>query len=252
VTNATLTTGPISAPQLYARALGMECSGSHECHWCYSPCGDRVYHDDPPPLPFARSRGGARNPLGRFVCAGCHEFRKTRQTVRSLRGQIKDGQSPRDHSWLVRDTARAVFLNHAGERQHLYQFLLEPRAPFALALCEQGPNHLHLARVNQPAKLNDRTELEFTLDNVVHRYSVYELCLGLENGPDGREPGVRAIVNLLGPCDAVPRLEEPKKVRVKRVKLPELVRPDDIVKAEILPDHPDDLPEEDAPVKDAG
>lgn len=151
---------------------------------------------------------------------------------------MKDGQSARDHSWIIRDQARVIT---PGDRELLYKFLLEPRAPFCLALRINGPNHLHLAVVNRPPKLNDRTQLDFTIDNVLHQYNVYELYLGLENGDVGREPGVRALIRLLGPCDGVPRLEEPKKQRVKRVKLPE---GEVITKAEILPDHPDDIPPE--------
>ena len=48
------------------------------------------------------------------------------------------------------------------------------------------------------------TELYYTLNNKVLAYSVYELEEGLKGDATGLEPGVRALIELLGPYELPP------------------------------------------------
>jgi hypothetical protein len=197
----------LSAPELFAKALGKTCEGAFKCHWCFSPCTDRDLHDDPPPVPFVKSKSGARNPAGIYVCLGCWTFRRKRMTVRSIGGQMKDGQCPMKHSWLVREEARVVA---GGEEAELYRFLLAPTTPFCLMLGTDSDSFVHLAHVNA-GEAGDRTMFKFTLNNITHQYSPYELYETLHSGPSGREPGAQALARTLGPYEGLVERPAPPK-----------------------------------------
>jgi hypothetical protein len=186
---------PASASELFALSQGKPCVGPEQCHWCYAPCARRWVHDDPAPVPFVKSLQGAKNPSGMFVCEGCWMYRRKRLTVYKLNGDFKDGRSPREHSWLITaDSARVIDEKDGPE---LYEILINPPGPFVLSLRQNADTHIHLARVAVPDKPN--TFLHFTVDNVAHKYSPYELEQAAVSGVEGKEPGVRALSLLFGP-----------------------------------------------------
>lgn len=212
------TTVPASASELFALSQGKPCTGPERCHWCYAPCGRTWVHDDPPPVPFVKSLQGAKNPSGLFVCQGCWMYRRKRLTVYKLDGSFKDGQSPRQHSWLITaDSARVLAAKDARE---VYDLLASPPGPFVLALATGAvENQLHLASVAVPDKAN--TFLPFTVDNVPHKYSPYELEQAAVSGVDGKEPGVRALIAFFGPPPRRERKQLQPRQAAKESRLPE-------------------------------
>lgn len=190
----------IAASELFAQACGLKVGGAERCHWCAGPCGRAWPHDDQQPLPYVRSRDGAKNPGGPWACEGCRSYRRVSQTAWKLSGGYKDRQSFRRLSWWATpEGAYAVF--DEQDKKKLWELALRPPPTFCLALSANPrvDNHLHLAKVNDHEVLTADLGLSFTLDNVAHEYTVYELKEACKFGPEGKSPGVNALWRFLGP-----------------------------------------------------
>ena len=192
--------------ELYAVSQNTVCSGPEFCYWCSSPCNREYQHGDAPPIPFQKRHSLARKPSEPWICAGCYLWRQPSVTARFLlpaddkaTRPFKDRQCPVNHSWLVTEQAAwaIIFESHA----ELYRRLLAPPKLFLLSLLSDKsiPNHLQLCQVNEHAEVAADTPLAFTIDNIPHTYTVYELEEAIRNGPAGKEPGVQALCRLLGP-----------------------------------------------------
>ena len=202
------------ASELYALSQSSKCQGNYKCHWCSGPCTKLWFHDDPPPIPFTKSTSTAKFPPGLYVCVGCWLFRRQSVTINFLRGKIqKDRQSLSKHSLLI--TREGVWGLDKLDYQNIYEILLKPPSLFCLALITEGnKNSLQLATINDNVEVKADTPLHFTINNIQHTYTVYELEDALltftsGNGSPGKEPGVRALVNFLGPYQ---KLFSPPKV----------------------------------------
>ena len=197
--------------------------GPLACHWCGAACDDRTPHDDLPELPGTkRNKFLARFPANPWMCIGCKLWRRGRLTVGYLPGQGPglDGQGPRDHSWLI--TPDAAWAVHPAGGPELLEVLLNPPERFALLLLttprveKDGggtlsyANQLHRAEANDVPGLKANDPVWFTVDNTALSYTVYELKEALKHGPEGKEPGVRALFNLFG-FPVTPPEEEEKK-----------------------------------------
>lgn len=200
----------LSAPELYAHANGIYCVGSEQCHWCAAPCEQRYIHNDDPILPFVRRTFTAKKPSGGWICMGCFLFLAPRITIQYLHGGFKDGQSPKKQSWwITRSESKVLIKNESAES--LYPILLDPPRCFVLALLDDTtiPNNLHQAVANEPEELNTGTLLQFTLNNIIHTYTVYELREALiSGGKTGKEPGVQALIRWLGPYTKLENTEK--------------------------------------------
>lgn len=213
----------LTASMLYAECQGRKCVGRWACHWCGGPCNDATMHDDLPEMPGTkRNKYLALCPANPWMCEGCRLWRRTRLGVTYLLGQGPglDGQTPKEHSWLITPTsAQAV---HPAGGQELLEILLDPPERFALLLLsvpriegdDRKPlpfeNRLHLGIANDVPGLKANELVRFTLDNTVHTYSVYDLKEALKFGPEGKEPGVRALFHLFRFPVTPPEKEEPK------------------------------------------
>lgn len=188
----------MTGSDLYARAHGMNNRGDAACHWCNS-AAERIWlHDDPPVPMFTRSTSSAKNPSGIYCCVGCGLFRRKRVTVAFLTEGFRDGQTLAHYSWWLTD-GRAVAVRDE-DHLPLYKELLRPPLQFVLALktpsCTR--NELHLAIANDNCIVKADTPLWFTLDNVPHSYTIYELDSAIKNGGTGTAPGVQALLRFLG------------------------------------------------------
>lgn len=201
----------LKASQLYARANGSECSGPFRCHWCGAPCKSLFRHDDPPPSPFTRSSSAALYPSEGYVCFGCWCFRRKRTTVRFLCGDFLDGRSPMDFGWFV--TPKGAWAVSPRCLPLLADEMTAPPPRFFLALLSfpspssrAAPpvNHLQLAVANDLQEVTAGSTLYFTLDGVVHDYTIHELEAGVRQGPQGRPAGVRLLLSLFGLEPAAP------------------------------------------------
>lgn len=200
-----------TASELYALSQGSRCEGRWLCHWCGAKCGDRTPHDDLPEMPGTpRNKSLAKRPADPWMCNGCKLWRRGRLTITYMHGDgSMDGQEPRNHSWLITpEWASAV---HPAGSPDLAELLMKPPVCFALMLLsepildKQRPrakgavlNQIHRAGVNDLPELKAETPIKFTLDNIPHTYTVYELEQAFVTGPDGKEPGVRALFHLFG------------------------------------------------------
>jgi hypothetical protein len=192
---------PLLASQLYAISQGHTCAGFHECHWCGGPCDGRLTHDDPPPSIGVR-RQPCKRPANPYCCLGCWLFRRKRVTVSFLAGGYRDGRSPLHFSWWV--TEKGAWALDKDDGPDLYECLLDPPSRFFLAMLDGADvNHLQLAVANDnPPKSPADTKLHFTINGIPHDYTVYELTEALTSSSvAGKEPGVAALVKLLGPYE---------------------------------------------------
>lgn len=208
----------MNACMVYARSQGTVCTGDCECHWCGSKCGRQWIHDDPPRLVGQRPNGYSKIPNSPFICAGCWLFRRKRITVPFLHGGYKDSQSPRDYSWLITpDGAWAIIKDSFAK---LYEKLISPPPIFCLSLLDgKIENRLQLAFVNQNEQVRADSSFDFTINNIKHTYSIYELEEALKSGDSGGvEPGVRALITLLGPTKLMAFQSEEKKGRGRPVE----------------------------------
>ncbi len=205
------------ASELFATSQGCKCDGEFECHWCGGRCTRKWIHDDAPPIPFVRSITTAIRPGNAFVCTGCWLYRRPRVTVQHLDGTQKDGQSLTKHSWWI--TPKDAWIIEKEDHEKLYSYLLSPPSIFSLSLLSTGKvaNLIQLAVVNRNDLMLADTLLYFTLDNIRHSYTVYELEEGLRHGLNGKMPGVRALIEKLGSF-LLPSIEEVKRERGRPLK----------------------------------
>src|SRR5258708_35845025 len=121
----------ITAADLYALSQGCKNSGPDSCHWCSSACQKLLTHDDVIPMPFVKSRHPTKRPGNGYICLGCWLWRKKRTTITYLAGGYKDGQTAKDHSWLITETTANVIASEEDFNK-LYGFLVKPTGSFAL------------------------------------------------------------------------------------------------------------------------
>lgn len=193
----------LSASDLVAISCGGKNEGDQECHWCSSKTRRVWKHDEPATIPFTRSTSYARRPSSPYLCFGCWRFRWKRVTVPFLGGGYKDGQAAENHSlWITEQGIWSIRLNEEADRKALYTQLLQPPLRCSLMLLE-GPkqvNRLHLAVANDYVNGVQRdTVFEFTINNILHSYTPYDLEEALRTEPQGKPPGVQALIRLLGP-----------------------------------------------------
>jgi hypothetical protein len=209
-----------------ARKLGKEAQlEDSECHWCAGKCSRKFVHDDAPPVPFVRSRSKAVRPGNPWICNGCYLFRRRRLTVRFLdeAQSFRDAQCPLGWGWWL--TERGAWALRINEAITIWELLLKPPLTFALAFLDWGrpgeacDNLVHLWETNDLETIEGGTPLRFTINNVPHTYSCYELKQGLSKKGAPMAAGVRALVELLGPCPRLEALkEEPGKAGDMRSK----------------------------------
>ncbi len=207
----------MTASELFAQALGKTCDGKEECHWCGGKCGVSWIHDDPGPAPYTKQKTMARKPGSRFVCVGCYNYRMKRVTVFYLMGGYQDKQAAQDHSWLM--TPEGAFAIRTEDHGLLWERLLNPPPLFCFSLIEDNrfnKNLIQWAMVNDhPKGVDLDTPLQFTINNVPHIYSVYELESALESREVvGKESGVRELLARLSPYK-LPEKEKRGKGRPK-------------------------------------
>lgn len=108
------------------------------------------------------------------------------------------------HSWLVTpDNVTALERVMPGESflhgAELVGSLLQPPKAFCLMLLNGHGinNEIHRAVANVHDEIKADTVLHFTVDNVTHDYTVYDLEQALK-GECHSGPGVRALLNLFG------------------------------------------------------
>jgi hypothetical protein len=130
-------------------------------------------------------------------------------TITGLDGGFVDGKHPPQYSWFL--TNEGAWFVKPGD-SNLYEKLLRPPCRFALMLLDgQTVNHLHLATANDIAEIAPETPLSFSVNGIPHKYTIHELSRGICYGGDGREPGVQALLRLLGPAspELVKKWKEP-------------------------------------------
>jgi hypothetical protein len=101
----------------------------------------------------------------------------------------------------------------------LLDILLKPPQNFTLILRHDTlPVNLHTAVANNLPTVKGDTSLHFTYNQSILKYSVYELQQAAKLGPNGLEPGVQALVRMLGmpPREETDVEEEAEKERVRR------------------------------------
>mgnify|MGYP000446835940 FL=1 len=189
----------MTASDLYAISQGYKNEGSEKCHWCGSCCTRQWKHDDPGPVPFQRGKPYRPSafPASPWICKGCWAWKRKRITVKFLNGTFKDGQCPEDHSWWIEEGG--AYGIQPSMYTHLRDKLLSPPLRFLLLLKIETPhNFLQLSQINDLQQIKAETTLSFSVDNVVHQYSVYELeRVAKAEDANGMMPGTRALASLL-------------------------------------------------------
>ena len=227
--------------QIFARSQGSCCEGQYECHYCSAPCDDFWVHEEPPPVPFVRGEQTAKRPNCPWLCVGCWLWRRKRVTVPFLSGGYADIQQVRKHSWVVTEEA-ALAIALKPDFPALLKLLLSPPRRFFLSLIDgTAENLLQLCVLNDFAgDVRADAEILFTLNNVVHSYTPYDLRTALENKNAGRSPGVAAILRKTTPPPGdrldlsdvlrpTPQLQPPKRGRPPG-KSGDQPKPNDVVR----------------------
>ena len=193
-----MTTENLSAPQLYALSQGTCCEGVEKCHWCGSPCQKTWIHNDPRPPPFLRSTSLAQQASSLWICVGCWLFRRERVTIPFLGGGFKDGQKICRYSWWI--THQGAWALRRADGPLFFKHLFKTPNKFIITLVdgEKNVNHLQFASVNT-GSMDPETPLTFTLNNIPHHFSIYELQeAAFSNVTNGKESGVRVLTSLFG------------------------------------------------------
>lgn len=192
----------MTTTELFANAFSKKLVGDLECYWCAAPCG-RQYPHNQPRLQIGQKRDpSVKRMSNAYECEGCRLFDFTCTTVQFLtEGKYKDRQHPVDYSWWITD--KGAWCIHEDDYPLLYALLLNPPIPFALGLLDKkmdpkAKNKIRCIPINDPLTIKADTQLAFTINNVLHHYTVYELELALKQDPNGKDPGVRLLVELLG------------------------------------------------------
>lgn len=190
----------LTASQIYASSQGVKCIGQRRCHWCAAPCTEQYICYDDPVVLFEKRKSTAKLFGEPYLCIACWNFQRPRTTVPFLHGGLVDGKAPRDYSWWI-TPSNAWGITPIESADKMYALLLDPPRCFVLALLEGSgyKNDIHLALANEPEELKADTPLHFTINNVPHSYTTYELREALKGKQSGREPGVHAIMRWLGP-----------------------------------------------------
>ncbi len=206
--------------ELYALSQGSKCEGDQKCHWCGGACNSQRIHDDVGPIPFQRTTTTAKVLSSAYCCIGCWLWRLRSRTITFLPAlnpdyPIKDRQTAKKHSWwITREGAWAIpqpFIPPNPER--VYSLLLKPPNPFALLLRKDTDNQIQLGIVNNGSGVLADTPIQFTFDNVLHSYTVYELEQTLKTGEvTGKSAGTRILIETFGEWKLP---EEPKKTTEK-------------------------------------
>ncbi len=192
---------PLLPSDLYAISQNAKNEGSYECHWCSGDCRNLWIHDDPPPIPFSRSKSSAKRVANPYVCMGCWLWRRNRLCVNYLtepdKPAMKDGQAPSKHSWWITNESALV----VDAESPLIEKLLAPPLRFVLSLVDPGTsNHIHLATVNDHVIIKADTILRFTFNNQGQEYTIYELRDAIQQKTAaGKSPGVATILRLFQP-----------------------------------------------------
>jgi hypothetical protein len=200
----------LSARDVYATASGFSLSGPDRCHYCGGACERTTTHNEPVPVLLGRTdtygvtrkkAEWAAYPGLPYVCLACQAWRRPRITVPYFGGGIKDGQTARKHAWYC--TPGGAWGVGPSSGPKLMERLLSPAARFFLALLEgdEPPdNLLQCFAVNDNDEIKAETPLHFTVNNVPHTYTVYQLeQAGLRRTTQGLDPGAAALVRILGP-----------------------------------------------------
>lgn len=210
-------TQPLLGSELFAHSQGSTCNGDGRwrCHWCGGKCQNEFVHDDPPPIPFVRSKSTALCPFETYICYGCWLWRRPRVTVNFLAGGFQDRQAAKDHSWWITEEG-AWALKNPEDYQEVYRRLIKPPKRFLLALRgekEKLDTLIQLCIANDPGGITGETPLYYTLNNIRHTYSIYELTEAIKLGCETYGPGIRALWSFLGepPDDLKKKHPAPKE-----------------------------------------
>lgn len=192
----------LKASELFAISQGTSCigSGRWKCHWCGAPCENEFVHDDPPPVPFVRSKSTALCPNESYICIGCWLWRRKRVSINFLTGGFKDGQEPKHHSWWITEKG-AWGLGDKKDYDEVYKQLVQPPKRFALAFRlekDKVDTLIQLMTANDRIGIIAETPLYFTVNNIQHTFSVYELTESIKNDKHIYGPGVRILKEILG------------------------------------------------------
>jgi hypothetical protein len=190
---------------LYAMSQGGKNEGDLECHWCCSACSRQFLHDDPAPIPFQRSKSTAKRCSSPYCCLGCWLWRRQRITVNFLsvngghQHPYKDRQCPLKHSWWI--TPSGSWALREVDNEALWNRLLDPPKRFALLLRTAefaGETLIQLATANDLEGAKAETPLHFTVNNIPHKYTIYDVEQMQLSRVTANEPGVQALVRILG------------------------------------------------------
>jgi hypothetical protein len=192
---------PVTASDIFAISQNSANLGRFKCHWCGTKCDDSFRHDDPPPIPFQVNKSLAKCFGEHWICHGCWLWRRLRVTVTFIDNTYKDSQCAQNHSWWITDKESKAI--NQSCKSLLPNLLLNPPNKFVLSLLDDTKiqNLLHLSVSNDISVIEANTPLRFTINNVVSEYTVYDLKTALEDEEASRSPGVRLLLNWIGPVD---------------------------------------------------
>lgn len=189
----------MNVSEFYAEVLGKKCKGQFRCRWCGSPCSDA--HNQFMWPEAAAIKEFCKCPSNHYVCMGCFLYRRQRITLNFMDGTYKDRQAARNHSWIITEKGIVAFNSPSPD---LLEFVLQPPVKFAMSIIDKIPNQIQLAAMNDFPEIKANTPLVFTMNGEKIEYTVYELKEAIDHGEQGKEPGVRLLLSLVG--------ELPKKV----------------------------------------
>lgn len=213
------------ASELFAMSQEIRLQGIHECHWCGAKCSDKWVHDGPPNLPFVRSSEPAKRIANHYICQSCWVWRKPRVTLSFINNTFQDSECALKRSWWI--TTNGSWAVRSLDFQELYKHVIKPPIQFCLSLINSGnvSNHLQCMVVNTHPEIRADTPLHYTLNNIPHTYTVYELEEAIKtNDANGTEPGVQALIRTLGPyqqgniVDKINSVGRPRRQEDKRFK----------------------------------
>lgn len=225
----------LTAAGIYALSQGARCQGTEECHYCGSACGRVLLHGEAIQIHLGRPAGGVRlRPGNPYVCVGCWHWKRKKLTASFLSGGYKDGATPAAYSWFCTTSMAWALTHECGPK--LYECLLKPPETFFLAVLDgdKPPDNLiQTAIANHQSEPKADQLYRYTINNVIHAYTVYELEQAALHGVEGREPGVQALLRMYGkiPAGLVAHVatdppEDEKRDRGRPIK-PEAGRPHD-------------------------
>ncbi len=222
------------ASDLFAVSQSAVNAGNERCYYCGGKGPQSYRHFEPPVFIGSKNPAGICCPSNHWMCIGCWMWRRKKNTIQFLTEGLKDSQCAMNHSWFVtREAARVIRVSE--DTPLIYEKLLHPPLTFFLALLEgeKNLNQLHLCKLNNHPNIQADTVITFTVNNVPHTYTIYELEEALKSeDPGGKQPGVQVLIRLFGPHalngedrskrGRIPKSEGAKVSRVitEEVKLP--------------------------------